>query len=220
MIMLKKQAALQAFNKTVLVVLATAVILVACAPAQSADQIQSQVETSVAMTVQSQGQMGTAVAATLTAQAPQTTPTSSPTAVPLELPTLPPDLATVTPFVVVPPSGGGNSGNSTPRLSCNFTVRPFDNTAFKPGDPFDIRWIITNTGTDTWEGLDLNYFSGPHFTTAAGFELPEVKPGHTYTVKLDANAPLEKGHYVMTWKLQGGFCYPYVAITVGKPGKP
>ncbi len=220
--MLKKKAALQAFSKTVLAALATAGMLAACAPGQSADQIQSQVETSVAMTVQAQGQMGTAVAATLTAQAPQATATTSPTAIALDLPTLAPALVTVTPFVVVPAgSSGGSSGHSAPRFSCDFTQRPFDNTKFKPGDAFDIKWVITNTGTDTMiAGLDFNYLSGPHLTTAAGFELPEIKPGHTYAVNLDANAPLEKGDYVMTWKVQGGLCFPYVAITVGKPGDP
>jgi len=219
--MVKKQAALQAFRKTMLVALVTAAVLAACAPGQTPEQIQSQVETSVAMTVQAQGQLAAAVASTLTAQAPLPTATLPPTTIPLVLPTQVPSLATVTPFVVVPSGGGGSTGSSTAKYACDVKTRPFDDTRFKPGDPFDIKWVITNTGSQTWvAGLDLNYLSGPKMTKAAAVELPEVKSGHTFSVNFDANAPLEKGTYVMTWKLQGGFCFPYVAIIVGKPGDP
>lgn len=212
----------KAFSKATLVAMALAVVLAACAPAQSAEQIQSQVATSVAMTVQAQGQMADAVAGTLTAQAPDATATSSPTPIPLNLPTLP-SVATVTPFVVVPPSGGGSGGggNTAAKYSCDFTQRPFDNTQFKPGDPFDIKWVITNTGTVAWDaGKDFSYLSGPHLTKSAGVELPALKPNHTVAYQFDANAPMEKGDYVMTWKVEGGLCYPYVAIHVGKPGDP
>ncbi len=96
--------------------------------------------------------------------------------------------------------------------------RPYDNTEIRTGDPFDIKFIIKNTGTTTWEaGLDLIYWSGPDMTTT-GFpliELPEMKPGDQFSVgPYDAVAPNEKGFQVMTMKLEGGFCWPYVAIIV------
>ena len=59
-----------------------------------------------------------------------------------------------------------------------------------------------------------------HLTKSAGVELPALKPNHTVAYQFDANAPMEKGDYVMTWKVEGGLCYPYVAIHVGKPGDP
>jgi len=46
-------------------------------------------------------------------------------------------------------------------------------------------------------------------------ELPEMKPGAQFVVPVfDAFAPKERGFHVETWKLQGGFCYPYIAINV------
>jgi hypothetical protein len=197
--------------------LAAATLLVACAPAVSTEQVQMQVETGVAQTVAAQNSMATSVALTVTAMAPTITSTPSPTQIPLDIPTLTPvvPIATVTPFVA---SGGGGGGSSSkPTYACDVQTRPFDNTAYKPGDPFDIKWIITNTGTATWDaGKDLDYYSGPHLTTRGGVQLPKMEPGDTYTFTADANAPTEKGFYVMTWKLEGGFCWPYVAIYSGK----
>ncbi len=209
---------MQVFRKSMVVLLAAAALLAACAPVQPPQQVQDQIGTGVALTVQAQNEMSTAVAQTLTAQAPLPSATASPTTIPLVLPTLPP-IVTVTPFVF---SGGGGGGSgSKPKYSCDVLTRPFDNTKFKPGDPFDIKWTLTNTGTATWDaGWDLHYFSGPHLTSVGGVEIPQVKPGHTFSVNFDANAPLEKGDYVMTWQLQVVLCYPYVAIHVGKPGDP
>jgi hypothetical protein len=197
-----------------------ALAVAACGPAPaglSPEQVQVLVATSVAQTVEAQNYMGTGVAMTVAAMQPATAPTLAPTDVPLFLPTFTP-LATVTPFMVK--SGGGGSGNGgKPDWACDVNTRPFDNTAYKPGDPFDIKWIITNTGAKTWAaGKDLEYSSGAVLTTASGVQLPQLKPGDTFTFKADANAPLEKGYYVMTWKVEGGFCWPYVAIRSGRPG--
>jgi hypothetical protein len=86
------------------------------------------------------------------------------------------------------------------------------------GDTFDIKFTIKNTGTKTWPaGYDLTYFSGPNMAPAfpAVIELPEMKPGDLFAVgPYDATAPAEKGLHVMTFKLQGGFCWPYIAINV------
>ncbi len=218
--MVHSQTELRTFVKASLVVLVLAGLISACGPAPSGlspEQVQVQVATSVAQTVEAQNNMGTAVALTVSAVAPAATATLAPTDVPLFLPTLTP-LATVTPFVAAPPSGGGG-GSTKPDWACDVNTRPFDNTAFKPGDPFDIKWIITNTGSKTWvAGKDLEYFSGPMLTNHSGVQLPQIKPGDTYTFTADANAPLDKGFYVMTWKLEGGFCWPYVAIRSGRPG--
>ncbi len=100
---------MQLIPKPVIVALGVIFLLSSCAPgqaAQSPEEIQAQVGTSVAMTVDAQNQMGTAVALTVAAQAPAATETLTPTTIPLEVPTLTPIFDTATPFVVVPPSGG------------------------------------------------------------------------------------------------------------------
>lgn len=189
----------------------------ACGPVTTGiplEQVQIMVATSVAQTVEAQNNMGTAVALTVSALAPAATP--SPTEIPLNLPSFTP-LASVTPFATVQAGAGGSTKKS---YSCDsWTVKPADGTAFKPGDPFDIKWIITNTGTgDMVAGLDLEYLSGAQLTTHGGVQLPLLKPHDTYTFTADGNVPMEKGRYVMTWKVEGGLCFPYVVIVSGRPG--
>lgn len=195
--------------------LALALSLAACAPVVAGippEQVQIMVATGVAGTVIAQNNMGTAVAQTVSVMAPAVSATTSPTPIQLSLPSFTP-MATATPFATV------RAGAGKPDWACDVSTRPFDGTAYKPGDPFDIKWTITNTGAKTWAaGKDLEYFSGPQLTTRPGVQLPQIKPGDTYTLTADGNAPLQKGYYVMTWKLEGGFCWPYVAIRSGRPG--
>ncbi len=191
-------------------------MLAACLPAQptpSADEIRAQIATAVAMTIAVQN-----------AQTEQALPTATETATltPTALPTLTPVLPTATPFIIAPPPSSSGSGGGSYRAdySCDFTQRPFDNSVFLPGDPFNIKWVITNTGTKTWPaGQDFKYFSGPLMTGVTLIELPEMKPGATFSVKLDADAPSELGFHVMTWVVEGGLCYPYVAIQVVRSRK-
>ena len=215
--MTMKPKSVAAFRWLTPILMGAALILGACAPAMTQQQIDAMVQESVALTVQAQNNMATAVAQTVEAMQPRATPTlvGLPT---LGVPTLTP-LATVTPLKL--PSGGGGGGGGgggKAKWACNvWTHSPRDLSEFSPGDPFDIKWVITNTGTETWQaGMDLDYYSGPHLTPDTGGELPTVKPGDSYTFSADANAPEEKGYYVMTYKLEGGFCWPYVAIYTGK----
>jgi len=220
--MLKKRTASQAFLKSMFAMFVIGGLLAACAPGQSPEQIQAQIQTGVAMTMQVQDQIGTSVAMTVQSQSAQPlAAASTPTEISAAIPTLTPILSTPTAFVVTPPANtggsGGGSSSSKPDYNCDPDIqkRPFDNSEFAKGDKFDIKWTILNNGTATWAaGKDLSYYSGPKLTTVTFEQLPEVKPGGTYSVVLDAVAPSTSGHYVMTWKLEGGFCYPYVAITV------
>jgi hypothetical protein len=220
-IMVRRRTALQSFRRTALMGLVAGAFVSACAPGLSPEQVQSLVGTGVAQTVEAQNNMGTAVAQTVEAMAPASTATSSPTLPSLTLPTLTPIIPTVTPFVISGGGGGGGGGGKAKYACEAWTVKPDDYEAFKPGDPFDIKWIITNTGSeDIWAGTDLGYYSGPRMTNHADIELPLLEPGDTYTLSADANAPLEKGTHVMTWRVQGGLCWPYVAIISGRPGDP
>ena len=220
--MLKKRTTLQVFLKSMFAILVIGGLLAACAPGQSPEQIQAQIQTGVAMTMQVQDQIGTSVAMTVQSQSAQPlAAASTPTEIPASVPTLTPILSTSTAFVVTPPANTGGSGgggsSSKPDYNCDPDIqkRPFDNQEFARGDKFDVKWTILNNGALTWAaGKDLSYYSGPQLTTVTFEQLPEVKPGGTYSVVLDAVAPSTPGHYVMTWKLEGGFCYPYVAIIV------
>lgn len=203
-------------NLVRLLVLVVALGLGSCSPAIASDQIQSMVRTSVAGTVEAQSQIGTAVALTLTALAPAATTTVRPLTA---TPETAPSATGVSAGGLI--AGPTRTARHAPDYACDVKTRPFDRTAFKPGDAFDIKWTITNTGAKTWPaGKGLEYMSGPQLTNHAGVELPKMEPGDTFSFTADANAPLEKGFYVMSWKVEGGFCFPYVAIVSGRPGDP
>lgn len=201
--------------------LAVIFVLSACvpAPAETPDpaEIANQIATSVALTVASQN-LETQQAA------PVATNTPIPTDTPAVIDTPTAVLPTATPFVIVPPttvpSGGGGGGTVVqPDYDCTaYTNRPYDYQVFHPGDDFDIRWTIVNTGRRTMiAGLDLKYNQGEQFISVNRVELPELEPGEEYTVDFDAVAPNRPGNYIMTYLVEGGLCYPYAAITVERP---
>lgn len=209
-------------NQTMKRILFSALVLLmflsACAPQAAASTqdpalVQQVIEQSVQLTVAAQN-LETAQAQAAFTATPIPTETSLP-------PTAEPALPTATPFVVVPPtavvSGGGGGGSTTvkPGFACDVLTKPFDNTKYAKGDDFDVKWIITNTGAYKWaKGLDLNYSYGPKMTSTKTIELPEMDPGDTYEILLDATAPTDPGQQIMVWRLEGDFCFPYVAIIV------
>ena len=200
------------------------VLLTACLPAQPTqdpDDVADQVATSVALTVAAQNAQ-TQAAVSPTPEATNTTlPTQTAEGVPSPTP-----LATLTALptataIALPTSvsGGGGGGTTTRReYSCDtIRRRPLDNTSYRPGAQFDIKWTIVNTGTKTMvAGLDLKYNSGEQMTGRTRVELPELKPGAEFAVDFDAVAPAKEGTYIMSFVVEGGLCYPYVAIIVEK----
>jgi hypothetical protein len=207
-------------------------LLVACAPGviqtPSPEEIEDQVATSVAMTIEAQGQVATSVALTVAAQeteAAAAMPSATPS--PLAPPTLTPVLTTATPFPTSTPSGGsgsggssGGGGTSSAKFSCDIIrQRPIDNTEYKRTNTFDVTFAILNNGTTAWDaGKDLVLLGnpGPTLINPPGtIELPKMEPGDVFTVgPFDAVAPDDPGRYVIDFKLEGGFCYPYVAFYV------
>lgn len=210
----------QSTKRILFIALIASIVLVACAPAQVGTpepaQVANLVGTSVALTVASQN-LDTAEAAPLATD----TPVPTATLVLVDTPT--PILPTATPFVIVPPTtvpgGGGGVAATSTGYSCDIIhQRPFDYSIYKPGDKFDIKWTILNTGTKTMrDGLDLKYNQGPKLTSVTRIELPELAPDDQYDLQLDGVAPDKAGNYIMTFIVEGGLCYPYVAITVEKP---
>ncbi len=193
-------------------------LIAACAPApaptQDPAEIQRQIQEAVALTVAAQN------AQTEQAQALIPEPTNTP--LPTQTEAVPPTptvvLPTATPFVVVPPPVGGGGGNTPipPDYACRIVYQdPRDNSYWKQNKDFDVIWTIRNSGTKAWrDGLDLVYYSGTNFATTTAVELPALAPGEQHQVILDAVTPSKDGFYVMTWKLEGGFCFPYIAINV------
>ena len=203
------------------------ILLAACAPAVAPtvnpQVVEDEVAASVAMTIEAQGQIATAVAETVAAQVTDTPmPTDTPS--PLPPPTLTPVLASATPFTTggssSSGSGGSGGGSTTYKFSCDIIrQRPIDNTEFKRANTFDVTFAILNNGTATWDaGKDLVLLGNPGNTLInppGTIELPEMEPGDVFTVgPFDAQAPDAPGRYVIDFKLEGGFCYPYVAFYV------
>jgi hypothetical protein len=209
-------------------------MLVACAPGQPTPdpaEIEAAIQTSVAQTVEAQNEIANSVAMTVAAKeaeaaAAQPTATSVP---PTAVPTLTPVLATATPFTTGSSSsssggssGGSSSGGGTTTYSYSCDIirqRPQDNTEYRRTHTFDVSFAILNNGTATWEaGKDLVLLGNPGSTLIAPpgtIELPKMEPGDVFTVgPFDAVAPDAPGHYVIDFKLEGGFCYPYVAFNV------
>lgn len=211
----------QLMKKFLLLAMPVFVLLAACAPGQVATpnpvEVERLVATSVALTVAAQN------LDTAEAQPPATeTPLPTATLPPLDTPTavLPMDTPTAIVLPTNPPSGGGGGGGSTTRkeYSCDgINRRPYDNTVFKPGDKFDIKWTIVNNGTKTLRaGLDLKFSNGTKLMADRVVELPELDPGEEYQVRFDAVAPDKEGNYVMVYLVEGGLCFPYTAIIVEK----
>jgi hypothetical protein len=211
-------------------ILLAVTLLAACAPGvpptSNPEIVEDQVATSVAMTIEAQGQIATSVAMTVAAQQTEDAvrfPTGTP--FPSPLPTLTPVLATATPFPTSTSSGGGgggggSGGTTTYQFSCDIIrQRPIDNTEFKRTNTFDVTFAILNNGTATWDaGKDLVLLGNPGRTLTnppGTIELPKMEPGDVFTVgPFDAEAPDDPGRYVIDFKLEGGFCYPYVAFYV------
>jgi hypothetical protein len=207
------------FSSLAVMFLLTACGSPAAAPTQDPALVQQIIQQSVALTVSAQNaQAAQAQASAVPSNTPLPTQTADGT-----LATATPLIPTATPFVIVPAtlapvSSGGGGSITKPAYACDVIhQRPYDDTYFKPGDTFDVKWTIVNTGTRTWQaGLDLKYLSGPKMTATSNIQLPQMKPGDQFNVTLDGTAPSKNGTQVMVWVLEGPICYPYVRIIVEK----
>lgn len=199
----------------------TILVLSACMPAQptpNPDEVANQVATSVALTVAAQNAQTQAAQSAVPAATNTTLPTQTEVAPPSPTPIPATATAVVLPTTVSSGGGGGGGTTTKQEYACNpFPRTPRDNTVFKPGDSFDIKWTIVNTGTKVLRaGLDVKYNSGTQLMPNTVVELPELDPGESYQVDFDATAPEKEGTYIMTYLVEGGLCYPYTAIVVEK----
>ncbi|MCC6500915.1 MAG: hypothetical protein IT313_11675 [Anaerolineales bacterium] len=196
----------------------------ACLPQPQATpnpvDIANQVATSVALTVSA------AQAQTEAAQ-----PVATNTTLPTQTEAVPPSptvlVPSATPLIIVPSTptlvvGGGGGGGVViqPDYDCTpVNNKPRDLTVFKKGNEFDIVWTIVNTGKKIIPAKhDIKYYSGTKLMEDPNDTVREfgvdLKPGESVTIIIDAIAPAEKGKHVMTWRVEGDMCYPYIAIVV------
>lgn len=211
-------------NKRALFLFMAGIILfAACAPTpapatQDPAEIQRQVQEAVALTVAAQS----ALTEQAQAQIPEPTNTPLPTQTEagfIPSPTAVPPTATAIVLAsptTVPSTGGGGGVPVVREYACSVVNQsPRDNSYWKRNKDFDVNWTIVNTGTKTWrDGLDLVFYSGTNMATTDVVELPALKPGEQFKVVLDAVTPSKNGTYTMVWKLEGGFCFPYISLIV------
>jgi len=202
-------------------------MLVACAPgvqSPSQEEIDSAVNTAVARAMEAQGEVSTSVAMTVAAQNAQTavaipSPTSTTAASSGFVTNTPPPSDTPAPTIQAPATDASTSTvTATPQLyACDvYTQNPKDSAKVSPGENFKIKWIVVNTGNKAWRpGVDVKFSDGSQMTTATFVEIPNaLQPGDQYSIVLNAVAPTEQGLHYMTWIVEGGLCYAYIAIDV------
>lgn len=190
------------------------ILLTACLPAAttqlpglSAEEVKATIGTTVALTL-------TAVAETqIAGYTPTPTETPIPTFTLTVFPTLTPF---ATPTIYSPPVAAAPQAD----YACAVINKlPLDNSIFKPNKDFDVKFWLRNSGKKPWgKGADLAYHEGPDMIVGnTVYELPEVAPGEMVGPFIfDAMSPNKAGTHVMTLKVQGGFCYPYIKIVVKK----
>jgi len=77
---------------------------------------------------------------------------------------------------------------------------------FGPGESFNARWLVVNTGTCTWDtGYSLIHIGGEDLNAASPSALAAaVAPGDSTFLILTMTAPSTEDSYTSAWKLQSG----------------
>ena len=161
-----------------------AFVLAACG---SAPQVQADISTAVAQTIQAQSSL------TKIANAPTLTP-----APPVEIATTA-DIAAVT----------NTSAPVVGAPGCTVSARlagedPPDGALLKPGENFWKTWSLENTGTCTWDSTyKLVYQNGDLLGGLVSYPLPElVAPGETKNISIYLKAPEAEGAVTGYWSIQ------------------
>jgi hypothetical protein len=94
-------------------------------------------------------------------------------------------------------------GATAPDKAAWVSNSPADGTTLQPGQRFEIRWTVKNSGTTTWNtSYSVRFFSGNITTDKNLYNLrSETKPDGTAEIIVDATAPTTPGDYFTWWKL-------------------
>lgn len=195
--------------KKLLLLITLVALLAACAPSaqQPTADVQAQVNTAVAGTMEVNERIDRAVEQTVAAQGQPTEEPADKNVALLQTATAVPTIVLTTP-------------TSTPiplKYTCSvYKKKPRDNESFSKNSDFDVKFTVTNTGTRIWpKGVDFKFVGGTDIASPNRVEIPKaLQPGQSYEIVLDGKAPDKKGHYVMTFFVDGPMCYGYIAINV------
>ncbi len=146
-----------------------------------------------------------------------TPPTETPA--PTASATLPPLSPFPTISVILPTSAGGSSLCDNAAYVADLTIP--DGTVMTPGQSFQKKWRLQNTGTCTWStSYELAFSSGSLMGGAPSFIKVPVPPGNQADMAVNLAAPTTAGSYTGTWRMQNAAGQAFgnfitVVITVG-----
>lgn len=134
-----------------------------------------------------------------------TPPTETPS--PTLFPTLPPvsPLPTIG-FFTPTPAGPSACDNSA--YVADVTIP--DGTIMAPGQSFEKKWKLQNTGSCTWStSYQLAFASGDLMGGAPSFVKVPVSPGNQTDIAVSLTAPTAAGSYTGTWRMQNASSQPF-----------
>jgi hypothetical protein len=94
-------------------------------------------------------------------------------------------------------------------LGCEVTSSsPAQNASFNSSTDFDAKWVVKNTGSETWgqNDIDIRYSSGDKFQKSGDtIDLGnDVSSGQSYTITVNMRTPTDSGSHTTTWTVNRG----------------
>jgi hypothetical protein len=149
-------------------------------------------------------------AQTLTAlvqPSPTDTPTSTlaPSSTPTDTPTATPTVIFILPTATNPPTATQLFVTQSAGASCQLVAQsPANDTAYEPRARFNAEWTIRNTGSETWQSSNIDFFhsGGRDMHDSDIVDLPNnVRADAQVTLEVEMRAPGDSGTYTSTWTL-------------------
>jgi hypothetical protein len=97
---------------------------------------------------------------------------------------------------------------ATVPVRCNVIVSSPSTDPVEPGSSVTVRWVVTNTGINTWthDTYRYMYYSGVRFAKASNQNLAfDVPRNDDITIVMEIVAPSGAGTYNSTWAIMNGF---------------
>jgi hypothetical protein len=155
-------------------------------------------------------------------------PTDTPTAIPIQVPS-----ATLRP-TRTPQSTETPQPTRTPTLTpipteqvgCTWRaayladVTVPDGTRFDARERFEKTWRVRNSGTCTWDGIELSFSGGDQMTATDSVPIKRTDSGEEIEISVAMRAPADDGSYSGIWSIcYGDSCFYdlTVNIVVGAP---
>jgi hypothetical protein len=173
--------------------------------------------------------LNTTIAQTAGAAATQTfvnlptlTPSPTATKTPTEVPSSTPTFLFIIPTSTVPSSTPTLDASAGPYACRVVSQTPGDGTAFARKKPFEMHWLVLNTGTNAWDSnsADYRYVGGDQLHKQSGYDFNQsVSVGGSVDLVVSMQAPDEPGTYTTKWQIALGkerFCTMSIKIVVNQ----